>query len=277
MPRFTLAPAPPVAAGTALLFLVLFQAGCASLSQKSTTELAGRRVAYALSGEGPNTVVFESGLGDGMDTWASVFDSVASFSTAFAYDRPGYGGSDEVSETSTGRDAVSRLRSLLAQLEVRSPYVLVGHSLGGQYMELFARLHPEEVSGVVLVDSRHPDFTTRCKARLSASECDVPGYLKLIMPGVMKRELAGAEETAEQIREAPPFPEIKLAVLSRGKGDESAAWLELWAETQREYARLSSQSTHTVSAGSGHYIHKDDPMTVIAAIEYLAGSPARSE
>ncbi len=49
----------------------------------------------------------------------------------------------------------------VGQVKLSPPYVLVGHSLGGQYVELFARLHPDEVVGVVLVDSRHPEFTQR--------------------------------------------------------------------------------------------------------------------
>jgi pimeloyl-ACP methyl ester carboxylesterase len=242
------------------------------LSPKFNTRLEGNRIAYALSGTGSTVVVFESGLGDGMDRWAPVFDSVATFATAFAYDRPGYGNSQEVSEVLTGKDAVERLRSLLTHLEIRPPYVLVGHSLGGQYVELFARLYPAEVSGVVLVDSRHPDFTERCKERLDDSECDVPGLLKLLMPGMMDRELQGVEETRQQIRDAPAFPEIPLAVLSRGRGRESPEWLEVWAETQREYAQLSPFSTHLVSPESGHYVHQDDRAAVVDAIRRLTGT-----
>ncbi len=249
-----------------IVSLVLFATltACAALTPKFTA-LQSARVAYALAGEGPVTIVFESGLGDGMDTWKPVFDQISSFAATFAYDRPGYGRSEDVSGSSTGRDIVDRLRAVLARINVDPPYVLVGHSLGGQVVELFARLYPEDVVGVVLVDSRHSEFTERCHARLDGG-CDLPGVMKLLMPGHMKRELDGASETADQIRQAPPFPDIELVVLSRSKGNESAEWLELWAETQREYTRLSSQVSHIVAPESGHYVHRDDPQAVIAAV-----------
>jgi pimeloyl-ACP methyl ester carboxylesterase len=54
------------------------------------------------------------------------------------------------------------LRDDLRALKIAPPYVLVGHSLGGTYMQLYAQRHPEEIAGLVLVDSRHADFTDRC-------------------------------------------------------------------------------------------------------------------
>ena len=91
--------------------------------------------------------------------------------------------------------------------------------------------------------------------------------MKLLMPGHMKREINGAAATTDQIRAAPPFPDIELVVLTRGKGQESKAWLALWAETQEEYAALSRRSTHAVSARSGHYVHRDDPDVVVDAVQ----------
>jgi pimeloyl-ACP methyl ester carboxylesterase len=250
-----------------ILILFLFLSGCATLSPKFVTELQSHRVTYALAGEGSVTVVFESGLGDGMDKWEPVFDPISSFATTFAYDRPGYGRSDDVSGTRTGRDIVEHLRTLLTQVELSPPYVLVGHSSGGMYVELYARLYPDEVVGVVLVDSRHPEFTQRCEERLDKDECDIPGLMKLVMPGHMKREIDGAAQTADQIRAAPAFPDIELIVLSRNKGKESQEWLKLWQEMQLEYAKLTRRSQHIISEKSGHYVHHDDPEAVIEAVQ----------
>ncbi len=251
-----------------ILSLVVFLSGCATLSPKFVTEIQNSRIDYAMAGEGPVTVVFESGLGDGMDTWEPVFDQVSSFATTFAYDRPGYGGSEDVSGPRSGRDAVGSLRTLLAQVELSPPYVLVGHSMGGQYVELYARLYPDDVVGVVLVDSRHPEFTRRCEERLEG-ECGAPGLMRLIMPGHMKRELDAANTTADQIRAAPSFPDVELVVLSRSEGSESREWLQLWMEMQHEYAALTRLSRLIVSQ-SGHYVHHDDPGAVIEAVRGVA-------
>lgn len=249
-----------------ILILIVPLSGCATLSPKFETELQSDRITYAVAGEGSVTVVFESGLGDGMDGWESVFDPISSFATTFAYDRPGYGGSETVSGTRTGRDIVESLRTLLAQVGLSPPYVLVAHSSGGMYVELYARLYPDEVAGVVLVDSRHPEFTRRCEERVRKG-CTIKGFIKLLMPGHMKREIDGGAQTADQIREAPSFPDIELIVLSRSKGKESKEWLELWMEMQEEYAKLSRHSRHIVSEKSGHYVHDDDPEAVIEAVQ----------
>lgn len=248
-----------------VLILFVFLSGCATLSPKFEAALQGNSVAYARAGEGSVAVVFESGLGDGMDSWEPVFDPISSFATTFAYDRPGYGRSESVSGTRTGRDIVQGLRALLAQVDLSPPYVLVGHSSGGMYVELYARLYPDDVAGVVLVDSRHPEFTERCEERLGKG-CVPEGFVKLLMPGHMKREIDGAAETADQIREAPSFPDIEFIVLSSGKGKESKEWQELWMEMQREYTKLSSRSRHMISEKSGHYVHRDDPKAVIGAV-----------
>jgi pimeloyl-ACP methyl ester carboxylesterase len=252
--------------GKKAVLLIVGMYACATLSPKFHTTLRSNRVAYAMAGNGSVTVVFESGFGDGMDKWEPVFDSIATFATTFAYDRPGYGGSHDVSGARTGKDVVDALRLLLAQVELHPPYILVGHSLGGQYVELYARLYPDDVASVVLVDSRHPDFTKRCEEQVGARECGLPGLMKLIMPGHMQREFDGGPATIDQIQAAGPFPDIDLVILSRSEGRESKEWLALWADLQSEYARLTRRSRHIVSDHSGHYVHHDDPAIVIAEV-----------
>ncbi len=73
---------------TALLALLV--SACATLPDKSDVVISKESFAYALRGTGKPAVVFEAGLGGGMDTWAPVFDKVAAFTTVFAYDRRGY-------------------------------------------------------------------------------------------------------------------------------------------------------------------------------------------
>lgn len=69
-----------------------------------------------------------------------------------AYDRAGYGGSDAAEGLRDASNVVEELRAVLAASGHTPPYVLVGHSLGAMYVRLFARTHPEEVVGLVLVD-----------------------------------------------------------------------------------------------------------------------------
>jgi pimeloyl-ACP methyl ester carboxylesterase len=91
-----------------------------------------------------------------MDSWSKVFPEIGKNTTVFAYNRPGYGNSSKAITPRDGATVVEELRALLNSRGLRPPYVLVGHSLGGIYVQLFARKYPDDVVGLVLVDSSHP-------------------------------------------------------------------------------------------------------------------------
>jgi pimeloyl-ACP methyl ester carboxylesterase len=121
----------------------------------------GRRMNVYCSGHGSPTVIFESGLGDSTRAWALVQPRVATVTRACSYDRAGFGFSDPSPKPSTGTNAVADLRRLLSALQIKPPYVLVGHSLGGMYVKLYAETHLAEVAGLVLVDATEEDVYTR--------------------------------------------------------------------------------------------------------------------
>src|SRR5689334_9247050 len=99
----------------------------------------GRRVEYQLTRNGSPAVVMEAGLGDGMKSWAPIIDQVAVEAPVFVYNRAGYGRSSRSGSPRTGAQIVEELRADLKSLNVRPPYVLVGHSIGGTYVQLFAQ------------------------------------------------------------------------------------------------------------------------------------------
>jgi len=102
------------------------------------------------------TVVFENGSRATLAGWDKVLDGVKGSATVFAYNRPGYANSEATSAPRDGATIVEQLRATLRRKGLQPPYVLVGHSLGGLYMQLFARRYPEEVQGLVLVDALYP-------------------------------------------------------------------------------------------------------------------------
>lgn len=103
-------------------------------------------------GEGSPTVVFEAGQGRTLASWGYVQPLVAKKMRACSYDRAGLGFSDGNTRPSTSANIVDDLHHLLISANIKPPYVLVGHSLGGMTVRLFADKYPAEVVGMVLVD-----------------------------------------------------------------------------------------------------------------------------
>jgi len=111
----------------------------------------------AFVAQGLPTVVFENGLGSDIDSWGSLLVRVAEFAPVFAYDRRGIGGSEATTYRPTPGNVTRLLHALLLEAAVKPPYVLVGFSLGGAYVRMYAALHQDEVAGIVYVDPL--DFT----------------------------------------------------------------------------------------------------------------------
>ena len=118
-------------------------------------EVHGHKMHLYCLGTGSPTVVLESGLGDMMLNWHKVQVETASFSRVCAYDRAGFGWSDPLDEPVYSPRVAESLHTLLKNADIPAPYVLVGHSLGGIHVRNFAHQYPDEIAGIVLVDSAH--------------------------------------------------------------------------------------------------------------------------
>lgn len=259
----------PTLPALAALLLACLGLACTTLPGRAEFRGADARHGYALAGDRGPVVVFENGLGNSMNVWAPVFEPVSGFARAFAYDRAGTGGSRSAAPSRDGATIVRELHALLRSLELDPPYVLVGHSLGGQFVELYARTHPEDVAGVVFVDARHADFGERC-LEAKAERCAVPWYARLLIPSGPREELAAAEATTRAIREAGPFPAVPVRVLTgRGQPPEMPNLRRAWAESQADLVRLSPLGTQEICETCGHYVQRDDPDRVIEAIRTL--------
>jgi pimeloyl-ACP methyl ester carboxylesterase len=287
----------------AVLILVTLVGGCAGLPDKQTVRLDDYDIAYAKSGAGNPAVVFEAGFGSNMDVWKEVFEPAAQATTVFAYDRKAVGdshrgdNSEMTGEVMTGildavapgagtavdvasavgaeelppRDGaviVDELHRLLASLNIPPPYILVGHSLGGTYVELYARTYPRDIAGLVLVDPRRADFTARCKEVIKADSCDLPGWLLHMLPDSMVAEYRGFETSAALMRAAGPLPQVPMVVITAYNGVDSfpPEQKELWLASHKELVREVPHAQHIVLRESGHFVQRDQPQVVIDAI-----------
>lgn len=224
---------------------------------------------YVTAGEGKHTVVFESGLGNGKEVWAPVFNELRANSRVVAYDRAGYGQSDASDLARDGAQIVEELRAMLHAENIPSPYILVGHSLGGTIVKLFARTYPQEVAGVVLVDAREANFVQRCKT-LGLSRLLYEPPLALFMWGrsAIRGELEAAPTTTQQARSTGEFPNVPLRVLTHHRPvfHWSRRVARAWADGQSSMAGMSAKGRIKVCERSGHHIHRDRPDLVVRAI-----------
>ena len=116
---------------------------------------------------GRPTVVLEAAHSEPGLSWASVQPEVAKFTRVCSYDRAGLGWSEPSPKPRTADTIVDELHTLLARAGIEPPYVLVGHSIGGMYVRLYAHEHPDEVAGMVLVDATHEEQSARMPAAIA--------------------------------------------------------------------------------------------------------------
>jgi pimeloyl-ACP methyl ester carboxylesterase len=115
------------------------------------------RLIEAGAGQPGPTVVLECGIGGATAaSWGWIVRGVSAFAPVVAYDRAGLGWSTPGPMPRDGKRLVAELHELLAASGHAPPYVFVGHSYGGLLARLFADRWPDEIAGVVLVDSSHP-------------------------------------------------------------------------------------------------------------------------
>ena len=253
------------------------------------------------TGKGSPTVVLESGLGGTWLDWIKVQPEVSGFTRVCSYDRAGYGWSESGPRPRHATRIAWELDRLLAYGHVPPPYVLVGHSLGGLAIRLFAaRKARSAVAGLVLVDATHEQQFQRMEAagvRTPAAPTGrtfvisnhwlVPSALPETLKPLAQRlalarksirtlysELGSMRYSALQVGAIRQGPVAPVIVIARGRRHESdsgheARLDETWLELQRDLARSMKNGSFEVVSESGHYIHLDRPSRVIGAIRSL--------
>lgn len=269
-------------------------------------DIGGLKMHIDCNGEGGPTVILDSGLGDTYISWRKVQPQIAKFVRVCSYDRAGLGYSDSSSRPRTSKDIAEELHALLQATAIAPPYILVGHSMGGFDVRLYASLYRNEVAGMVLVDASHPEQEKRLPPELKTLEGSwmreaefmeytmpfgIPRLLGLCDDDPVARaaecnrhtaregvaEMRAFAESAAQTAATAPLGDMPLAVLSHDPEKPSAdlpadlakSTNEAWEKMQEELAHLSTHGTRTIARNSAHYIQLDRPDVVVDAIRNI--------
>jgi pimeloyl-ACP methyl ester carboxylesterase len=202
--------------------------------QKLVTIESGRRLNIYCTGSGSPSVVFDSGLGDGARVWGLIQPAVAKHTRACSYDRAGLGFSDPPSRPSTSANVVDDLHHLLHTAHVKPPYVLVGHSLGGMNVKLYAETYLSEVAGLVFIDPSHEDLGKGAWAIDSESQKTYAPYMEALQR-CLKAKPEDFVVGSELVQNCGPFPTPRYSAAI------NAVELERGKQHARLQARISEQ------------------------------------
>jgi len=249
-------------------------------------DVGGHRLHLVCRGSGSPTVVIEAGGGETAATLGWVTTAVARETTVCVYDRAGRGWSEDADHPQDAVAIATDLDTLLHRGDVPGPYVIAGHSFGGLYALTFAARYPDQVAGMVLIDSTAPLYTgsgvtptpsspgsydaLRRGAALASSvgrvgvgrlvavlaPVDLPPRereevrVATAMPSALSstiEEYLRADDSMRQAAALRDFGDKPLVVLSAGVGSAPD-----WPRKQQRLADLSTKSVHRVVAGASH-------------------------
>lgn len=237
-------------------------------------------------GNGRPAVVIEPAFSGSAASWRSVAESLAHDTTVVTYDRAPYGASSRAHDGRRPGEIARDLHGVLDGLGINGPAVLVGHSAGGLYVRAFAALYPQQVAGMVLIDST-PEAQERLRGnvpwRIALAEaltvpllCVIPHRL---LDGADRRSMIREFRAIKRLTSADrPLPDRALGqrpliVITRGPGTGPVprGW-QVWHDLHREVTQVSANHRHITADSPEHYLHQADPGLVTAAIREVVHS-----
>jgi carboxyl-terminal processing protease len=244
-------------------------------------------------GEGSPTVVIDSGVGDTLERWKDFQARVAKFRRVCTYDRAGYGSSEPGPLPRTSQKEAEELKQLLENAKIKAPYILIGHSLGGLNMQVFADRYPDLVAGLILLDPAPLPFISgqafpELHQMLEQQTADLQKTVEAIrqssdaeaqakanyLEAVASENATLIAESASQVAAIDSFNDIPVIVIGSGKpnpafGDEAEAFQQFWIEEDLKLATKSTNGKFGLVSQSSHYLHEDAPDVVLEAIRKI--------
>lgn len=238
---------------------------------KEKVETSKGVVEYSVCGSGePNIILINGGSGP-IEGWMKVLEDVSNLSSVFCYNRLGVGGSDKPQENQDGITIIETLRETLSLIAIDPPYVIVGHSLGGLYANLFARLYPDEVAAIVFLEASHPEDMKldEYQGKIIKTINKLLSIFDSLSQHKKLGEVHYVKETINQINLHEAFPDIPLYVITGTKENRlmPKEALTIRRKNQLDLLSLTSYSKQTFADNSGHFPQLTDSNIVIQVID----------
>ena len=252
-------------------------------------DIGGYRLHLWCTGDGAPAVILDTGLGGSSADWGFVQPDVARFTRVCSYDRAGMGYSDPGPSPRTARRIASELAELLVRGGIGGPVVLVGASIAGFDVRVFASDHPERAAGLVLVDASHEDqahevppmarfvpllstigvlrvFGVSFGQRIETLAPSVRQFARATSFRAAGYQTAADEiihirQSASEVSSSRRKLTIPVLVITGGRGAD-----ETWRQLQRDQASLSERGCLMIAHESGHVVSVEQPEVVVDAI-----------
>lgn len=248
----------------AVVPLLALLAGCSGQPTKDTAT-------YIQAGQQPPAVFLQAGLGDGKATWDKLIPDLARDHLVFTYDRPGHGAARPAEGPRDPCTIAQEAHALLLAKGVEPPYILVGHSLGGLYQYAFAKLYPDEVAGLVLVDPTHPRHWETMQ-RQAPTQAAMLKALRLAFSASERREFDDQAVCLDRLAlNQPLHVPARILVAGRPRPEEKGNYETMLNGLRRDWLRLTGAPRLERVLDAGHYIQADNPRAVLATIRDLSG------
>jgi len=211
-------------------------------------------------------VILEGGFGEGIAAWALVQTEIAKFASVVSYDRAGLGQSEPGPKPRSAKQIALELHTALQKAGIKPPYVLVGHSLGGPYIRVFAGLYPSEVAGLVLVDPSQETFEAWTKLHPHPGFKEEEAKIAQAPEG-LRDEWAAIAVVYEQAQASRVPAGIPVTLLTAMEArDISAEARQVWADKQKEWIEKVPGGKLIIAEKSDHFIQLREPKLLVDAI-----------
>lgn len=280
VPEPTVAPAPVyVEPGNASAAPA--NAGTAPPRTESFVKVGANSLHLVTMGNGPYTVVFETGLTGHVGTWDKVAPAIAKSAKVVLYSRAGNGKSNARPEPLSLNQSTDEFTQMLEAAKLPPPYILVGHSYGAFLIRNYAMQHQDHVLGMVFIDPSDEKQWIELKKVDAAKVSQDEALLRANIPAQFQGELKTALQVLNSgsLPQATPLPDVPTVLLTSTKRyDHPDMFMltnraqEIWRELHSQFFRQFSNGAHILTSTSGHHIQQDQPNLVIGGIEQVMAS-----